>query len=107
MLHVELLVIPECPHEAEASRLVLSALADVGVRCFSVTTSVIADEREAVQRGFVGSPTILLNGVDPFAVPSAPIVMGCRMYATPSGLAGTPTLSDVRQALKRAADRAG
>jgi len=104
VLNVELLVIRGCPHEADARGLVVAALADVGARIFSVTTTVIADEPEAVRRGFVGSPTILVNGVDPFEVPGSPVGLGCRIYLTPYGSAGTPTLSGVRQALKRAAD---
>lgn len=104
MLNVELLVIPGCPHEADARVLVVGALADVGARHFSVKMTVIADEPEAVRRCFVGSPTILVNGVDPFEVPDSPVGLGCRIYLTPRGSAGTPTLAGLRQALKRAAD---
>ena len=104
VLNVELLVIPDCPHEADVRALIVGALADVGARNFSVKTTVIADEPEALRRGFVGSPTILVNGVDPFEVSGSPVGLGCRIYLTLCGSAGTPTLSGLRQALKRAAD---
>ncbi len=60
-----------------------------------------------VADGPAGDGEAVEGGKPAWGDPSAPIGMGCRMYATPSGLAGTPMLSDVRQALKRAADRAG
>jgi hypothetical protein len=65
---------------------------------FEVT--VIDSLDSAQQRGFVGSPTILLDGVDPFATPGQPASVSCRLYPGPDGL---PTIRDLRQALKRAA----
>jgi hypothetical protein len=39
-----------------------------------------------------GSPTIREDGEDLFPVPDrAGYALGCRMYATPEGLKGTPT----------------
>ena len=55
------------------------------------------DEAEAV--GFRGSPSILVDGVDPFADPSAPVGLACRVYMTPAGLAGAPTLEQLRAAI--------
>ena len=55
-----------------------------------------ADEAERV--GFRGSPTILIDGVDPFATDSDPVGgLSCRVFATPDGPAGSPTLEQLRQ----------
>ncbi len=55
------------------------------------------DEAERV--GFRGSPTILINGVDPFATESDPVGgLSCRVYTTPDGPAGSPTLDQLRRA---------
>jgi len=103
-LAVEMLVVPDCPNERAAEELIVTALADVHLTGVDVTKSIIADEPEAVRRGFVGSPTFLLNGHDPFAQPGARPAMACRVYQTPDGPHGLPALTDLRAALKRAAD---
>ena len=102
-MQIELLVVPDCPHDAAAAELIATAVADTGVQA-QVTRTVVTSEDEARRRGFVGSPTILLNGTDPFADPAARAAMACRLYSIPEGLRGVPALRDLRQALKRVAE---
>lgn len=59
----------------------------------------IEDHQTAEQCGFRGSPTVLIDGVDPFADKDAPIGLSCRIYRTEEGSAGTPTLEQLRQAV--------
>ena len=101
-MNIELLVIPDCPHSDAAAELITTAVVDTRVQA-TVTRTIIDSQDEAQQRAFTGSPTILLNGVDPFARPDAPVALSCRLYPTPDGLRGVPTLRDLRQALKRVA----
>lgn len=101
-MKIELLVVPNCPHETAAAELITTAVADTGVRA-TVTRTIITSDEAAIRRGFIGSPTILLNGVDPFAPADAPVALACRLYSTPDGLDGVPGLRDLRRALKRAA----
>ncbi|TWP36887.1 hypothetical protein FGL98_08690 [Leekyejoonella antrihumi] len=101
-MEIELLVVPDCPNETDAAALITTAVADARVLA-TVTRTVIATPDQARQRGFVGSPTILLNGSDPFAQPDAVVALACRLYSTPDGLRGVPTLSDLRQELQRVA----
>ena len=57
-----------------------------------------AEEAQRVQ--FPGSPTIRVNGRDPF--PTGKRLdwwLGCRMYLTSEGLKGTPTKAMLREAL--------
>lgn len=70
-----------------------------------VRISVIASQQQAEEREFVGSPTILVDGVDPFAVAGQSAAFACRVYATPAGLSGVPPLGDVVCALTAARDR--
>ena len=37
--------------------------------------------------------------LDPFADAEAPVGLSCRMYQTPDGAAGSPTLDQLRQLL--------
>ena len=56
----------------------------------------------AVERGFRGSPTVLIGGTDPFADFNAPVGLACRIYTTENGPAGSPTLTQLRQAITTA-----
>lgn len=102
-MDVELLLVPECPHQAAAEVLLQSALRDVGLTQVSITTTVISAEDEAERRGFTGSPTVLIDGADPFAQAEQPASIACRIYQSPGGPSGIPDLRLLRQALKRAA----
>lgn len=102
-MDVELLVIPDCPHSAAAAGLLRAALDDVGLGRVSIRVSVVETEQDAETRRFPGSPTILIDGRDPFARPDARPALACRMYEPG---AATPDLRQLRQALKRAAAEA-
>lgn len=61
---------------------------------------------EAAERlGFRGSPTVLIDGRDPFAIGDEPTGMACRVYPTPEGYRGAPTRRQLRDALEAAAAR--
>lgn len=100
-MEIELLVVPDCHNEAAAESLITAAVAETGVNA-TIARTTIATQDEARQRNFVGSPTILLNGHDPFPVGEASVGLACRLYPTAEGLRGVPLLKDLRQALKRA-----
>jgi hypothetical protein len=56
--------------------------------------------------GFRGSPTLLVDGRDLFDDPTTTVGLSCRLYATPDGLAGTPALDQVIDALALRASHA-
>lgn len=60
------------------------------------------DTPEAAERhGFRGSPTILVDGGDAFPPAEGSVGLSCRMYQTPDGPAGAPSLLQLREALTR------
>lgn len=101
-MQVELLVVAGCPHEAAVQAALAQAAeqADIADVVFSVT--VIHTEKEAQARGCVGSPTVLVDGIDPFAEPGAQTGLSCRLYRTVTGSAGVPDVAALRNALVRA-----
>jgi hypothetical protein len=101
---VQLLVVDDCPNERPAAALLRRALDDVGLSAVGFSTRVIATQQEAEQLGFVGSPTILIDGRDPFAEPGRAAALACRVYLGEAGLSGVPALEPLRQALKLPAD---
>jgi len=103
-MDVELLVVPECPHQATAVELLRTAIVDLALPDEGLRVTVIASESEATQRGFTGSPTFLIGGIDPFAEPGRPIGMSCRIYHQAEGLRGVPGLTELREALRHLVD---
>jgi hypothetical protein len=50
---------------------------------------------DAERLGFLGSPTVLIDGADPFAEPDATPSLSCRVYRTVQGPAGSPTVEQL------------
>ena len=63
----------------------------------------VASPHDAERLRLAGSPTILIDGRDPFAEAGAPFFgFWCRLYVTPTGLEGSPTVKQLRSALRAA-----
>ena len=54
---------------------------------------------EAVALGFRGSPTVLVDGADPFAEVGAQVGMACRIYRTEEGPEDAPSVAQLRKAV--------
>ena len=104
-MEVELLVVADCPRQGNAATLVRGELDELGMNETPVPVSVVHSQVEAEQRGFSGSPTILVDGSDPFAEPGAAPALACRLYATPTGPSGLPDAAALRAAIHAAAHR--
>lgn len=102
-MDVQLLVVEDCTHEGAAAALLRRALDDVGLTVIPFETQVVSDVEQAAALLFVGSPTFLINGLDPFGEPGGAPALACRLYQTGEGLTGLPGLEPLRQALKQAA----
>ncbi|MEV6905245.1 thioredoxin family protein [Amycolatopsis sp. NPDC051372] len=93
--------VPGCPDAAVlAERLApfLAAQPDVHLE-----RQVVTDDAEAVALGMSGSPTLLIDGADPFAEPDLSPSLSCRLYRDPDGhLSGTPSLTQLCRALATA-----
>lgn len=65
----------------------------------TVSRRLVDTNEEAERVGFHGSPSILVDGVDAFAEPGDGVGLSCRVYRTPDGPAGAPTIEQLRVAL--------
>ncbi len=103
-MELVLLTVPACPNAAAFEERLATVLAEHPGA--AVHRRVIADEREAAQAGMHGSPTLLVNGADPFATPGQPPSLSCRLYRDASGRTGSaPSVQALRQALAAAGDQ--
>ena len=132
--HVELQWWAGCPSTDRALAELREALADVGLGGVEVDVREIRTKSEAEATGFVGSPTILIDGADSVSIgdgssakigdgSSAKIGDGssaeiddeaeqeppgltCRVYRRRDGrISPTPDPDQLREALRRAAAR--
>src|SRR5690349_1520854 len=80
-----------CPSWQRVRERLRAAARQVGVD-LDVRLEPVETLEEARRLGLPGSPTILLEGVDPFARPGSVPAVACRLYDTPTGPAEVPTV---------------
>lgn len=93
VVKVELLHVDDCPSwQVMAARLDQLA----GELRFSWSAVLVDTWEESESRRFHGSPSLHIDGVDPFAEPGTPIGLACRFYPS---LPGGPDRDTLREAL--------
>jgi hypothetical protein len=98
-MKVEILYFEGCPTYPQAEETLRKVLAEESIEV-RVELVAVNTEEEAQELRFPGSPTIRVDGEDLFPVPDrSQYALGCRMYATPEGLRGSPTAEMMHEAL--------
>ncbi|MFC5170624.1 organomercurial lyase (plasmid) [Streptomyces sp. Q6] len=99
-MRITVLTVPDCPNVPLAQERIAAALDG---RAAEVELVEVCDEAEAARWGMTGSPTVLLDGVDPFAPTGAAPSVSCRLYRDADGtVSGAPSVAALRQALSGA-----
>jgi hypothetical protein len=93
---VMLIYFEGCPHWRTALEHLEQALDRVG-RSDPVTLRLVTNESEAQKNHMAGSPTILINGRDPF--PGGGPTWGCRLYPSEAGSIGAPSIDSLVELL--------
>jgi hypothetical protein len=97
---IEILHIDECPNWVEAGRRVQEALDRRGLFDIAVTYRLLVSPEDAAAVPFAGSPTILFDGSDAFPEGARTTELACRVYRTPTGFAGMPTVDALEDAIR-------
>lgn len=104
-MKVEVLYIAECPSHPAAVKLIKDVLAaqDIAAEIHEV---LIRDERMANELGFLGSPTIRINGRDVAGESQKPqsFALSCRLYSG-SNHVGLPPAETIHHAVVEARRR--
>ena len=95
-MDVTLLYFDGCPSWQLADERLRTLANEFG---FELTYREVENPETAEQLGFRGSPTVLIDGCDVFAEGHEPVGLSCRIYQTPQGPAGSPTLEQLREVL--------
>ena len=90
VMNVTLLYFEDCPNwlVADDHLRVLAAEHPEMV----IERRIVNTVEDAAATRFRGSPSFIVDGVDPFADADEPVGLSCRMYQTPAGPAGSPTI---------------
>src|SRR2546429_3541416 len=97
-MNLTILAVPDCPNVGLLEQRLSTALA--GRHDVTVTHHTIATDDQAARHGMHGSPTLLIDGADPFAQPGQPTSLSCRLYRTENGTEGAPSLRALHQVLR-------
>jgi hypothetical protein len=97
-MRIDLLHVADCPNLVVTRDRVVMALGRAGVAA-TVHEREVTTPEEAERSGMSGSPTILIDGVDPFrgAGPS----LACRLYRSDDTAEGAPPLDALIEAFTR------
>lgn len=98
-MRLELLHIDGCPNTVKAYERLKEALSCVGRGDVEVHLRVLKSATDIENTGFAGSPTITLNGTDIFPAARPQASLACRIYMTPDGFDGLPTVDQLAEAL--------
>jgi len=88
-----------CPNLPVIGQRLVHALTAVGRGGVAVGLRAVRTGDEADELGFTGSPTILIDGCDPFPKRHAVAGLSCRLYQTPQGTSGSPSVEQLTTAL--------
>lgn len=98
-IDVTLLYFDDCPNWRIADDHLRTLAAE---RPDIVLTRLLVETIEAAEAArFRGSPSIIVDGDDPFADDDDPVGLSCRVYQTPDGPAGSPTIDQLREVITR------
>ena len=102
-MDVTLLYFDGCPNWTVGRARLLEALRRAHLEDSHLTLRRVTSPEEAKAVGFRGSPSVLIDGRDPFGDEGPVGVFACRVYDTPSGPQGGPSVAQLVEALMAAA----
>ncbi len=94
-MEITLQYFDDCPNWQIAEDRLRQVLAELGRPGQEIRRQPVETPEEAERVAFGGSPTILVDGIDPFADPAGPARYACRMYDGDAA----PTVTQLRAAL--------
>jgi 8-oxo-dGTP pyrophosphatase MutT (NUDIX family) len=100
---VELLYWEGCPSHPQALAQLREAMEELGLDGDAIEVRHVGTDERAEDEGFVGSPTIRVDGVDVQEPGDEPTALTCRIYHRRDGrISPLPDPADVRDALHNA-----
>ncbi len=99
-MDIELVYFEGCPNTDLAAQHLEAATA--GRTDITITRRLVTTPDDAERLQLHGSPTILIDGHDPFASKDTTATWSCRLYQTDTGPAGAPSIDMLESAIDTA-----
>ena len=102
-MKIELLYFSGCPTYQETERLIADTVQSLGVPA-EFDSQEVRTQEDAARLRFLGSPTVLVNGVDidPAARASTDYGLKCRVYRNGKQFTGVPPQELLKRAIQEA-----
>ena len=97
-MQIELLYFDGCPSWQTGLKNLKSALQLEGIEA-EVNLVNVQDEADAIRLEFLGSPSFRVNNVELWTEMRETFALSCRVYPTPDGIKGWPTMEMLREKL--------
>ena len=94
-MKVELLHFEGCPNWTRTDERLTEALMTLGRDDVTVERRQVETTTQAEEFGFTDSPTIRVDSRDAFATGERRVGLASRVYSTPEGLSGSPTVEQM------------
>jgi hypothetical protein len=98
-VQVTILYFDGCPHWRTAEARVREAVARLGRSDVVITRQRVLTGEQSDELPFRGSPTVLVDGRDPFPAPPLPSGLSCRVWLPDAGFGGAPTVEQLMEVL--------
>jgi hypothetical protein len=95
-MDIDLLFVRGCPHRRLARRNLDAALVDVAIDA-TIREREVRGAADAARWGMHGSPTLLIDGRDPFE--NDEVSLSCRLFRDGAGVHGAPSVAQLREVL--------
>lgn len=96
MNEIDVLYFDDCPNW-QTGLANLRALIAADHLAMDVRLVEIHNPQQAQAEHFLGSPSFRMNGVDLWPEPRSSYDLSCRVYHTPQGMRGSPTIEMLRE----------
>ena len=98
-MKIQLLYFDGCPSWEEGLKNLQTALKDENLTA-SIEMVNVVDDNDAMRLKFLGSPHFRVDGEDLWHEERKMYSLSCRVYPTPDGIKGFPTVSMLRGKLR-------
>ncbi len=98
-MRIDVLYFEGCPSWKDAIENLKAALSAEGVEA-DIRPARVANDEEAARLKFLGSPSFQVDGADWWPEFRSRYHLCCRVYSTPLGMRGEPTVEMLREKIR-------
>jgi hypothetical protein len=98
-MRIDLLYFTGCPSWQDGLKNLKTTLAHEGLQA-EIRLVQVEDNDDAERLRFLGSPSFQINDADLWPEQRETYALSCRLYATPQGMQGAPTVEMLQEKLR-------